>query len=119
MKKKIIIVEDDSDILFTVTMVLENNGYDVSALSSGKTIMDGKFEYPDLFILDKRMPDMDGLDLCRQLRSTSDCKLIPIIIMSATPKFGQQALAAGANDFLAKPFSISVLLELVSKYLDK
>ena len=117
MKKRIIVVEDDPDILFTVKLLLENNGYHVCALSSGKRIMEGNFDCPHLFILDKRMPDMDGLDICRYLRGRPECQSVPIIVMSASPKFGPQALAAGANDFLSKPFEIHDLLKLVSELL--
>jgi DNA-binding response OmpR family regulator len=117
MKQKILLLEDDPDILFTLTMILENEGYDVKQLVSGKSIMDNTCELPDLYILDKRMPDMDGLDVCRHLRNREEGKNIPVIIISASPKFGPQALKAGANDFLEKPFQMKTFLALVRKYL--
>jgi DNA-binding response OmpR family regulator len=117
MKQKILIVEDDPDILFTLGIILENEGYEVKQFSSGEPIMDGAYELPDLYILDKRMPDMDGLDICRHLRNQKECKDIPVIIISASPKFGPHALKAGANDFLEKPFQMKALLNLVQKYL--
>jgi DNA-binding response OmpR family regulator len=117
MKKTVLILEDDPDILFTLGIMLEHEGYEVKKLSSGKSIMDGTCEHPDLYILDKRMPDMDGLDVCRHLRTKEDCKSIPIIIVSASPKFGPQALKAGANDFLEKPFQMQEFLALIRKYL--
>jgi DNA-binding response OmpR family regulator len=119
MKKKIIVVEDDADILFTVNIILTNADYEVTALTSGQCILDGNYSYPDLFILDKRMPDMDGLDVCRHIRSISESKEIPVIIISASPKFGQQAVQAGANGFLAKPFKINDLLNVVALHLSK
>jgi DNA-binding response OmpR family regulator len=100
MKKRIIVVEDDADILFTVKIVVETHGYEVSALTSGKTIVEEDYECPHLFILDKRMPDMDGIDLCKRIKATRKSRDIPVIMMSATPKFGPQALDAGATDFL-------------------
>jgi CheY-like chemotaxis protein len=117
MKKKIILVEDDLDILFTVGMILENAGYAVESLSSARSIVDGDYTLPDLFILDKRMPDMDGLDVCRHLRSKPESQDIPVVIISASPKFGPHALNAGANAFLEKPFQLKALLELVQKYM--
>jgi DNA-binding response OmpR family regulator len=117
MKKKILILEDDPDILFTLTVIFENAGYEVEALSSGKKIMGNAYSCPDMFILDKRMPDMDGLDVCRHIRSQKESQHIPVIIISASPKFGPQAIKAGANDFLEKPFEIKRLLSLVGKYL--
>jgi CheY-like chemotaxis protein len=117
MKKKIMLVEDDPDILFTITMILENARYTVNPLTSAQCIMDNRYDYPDLFILDKRMPDMDGLDVCKHIRCEIKTKNIPVIIISASPKFGPQALKAGANDFLEKPFQIEALLKLVAKYI--
>jgi CheY-like chemotaxis protein len=114
LKKKVTVIEDDPDILLSVQMALENNDFIVTALSSGRTIMSGNYEVPDLFLLDKRMPDMDGLDICRYLREKPETENIPIIVMSASPKFGEQALLAGANDFLLKPFSISDLIKIVT-----
>jgi DNA-binding response OmpR family regulator len=119
MKRKILILEDDPDILFALNIILENEGYDVKQLSSGKAIMDGTCELPDLYILDKRMPDMDGLDVCRHLRGQKESKDIPVIIISASPKFGPQALKAGANNFLEKPFQMKDFLLLVRKYLSQ
>jgi CheY-like chemotaxis protein len=117
MMKKIILVEDDPDILFTVSMILENAGYAVVSLSTARTIIDGTMDCPDLFILDKRMPDMDGLDVCRFLRDKPECRDIPVIIISASPKFGPLAMKAGANDFLEKPFQVKDLLRVVAKYV--
>jgi CheY-like chemotaxis protein len=115
-KKKIILVEDDTDILLTVTMMLEDAGYEVIPLTSAASIMDGTSGIPDVYILDKRMPDMDGLDVCRYLKQNPETKHLPVIIISASPKFGTPALKAGANDFLAKPFTMAALLRMVGKY---
>jgi DNA-binding response OmpR family regulator len=115
--KRIILIEDDPDILFTVNMILENAGYKVTALSSAQTILRHEFESPDLFIIDRRMPDTDGLDVCRRLKADSATESIPVIIISASPKCQPLAHKAGANDFLEKPFQIKDLLRLVSKYI--
>jgi DNA-binding response OmpR family regulator len=117
MKKKIVLVEDDPDILFTVNFILENAGYTVCAIATAQSLLENNYDLPDLFILDKRMPDMDGIDVCRHLRTLDNSKEIPIIIISASPRFGPQALKAGANDFLEKPFQMKDLLKLVAKYL--
>ena len=119
MKKTILIADDDPDILFTLRVMLEAAGYEVLDFSEGRFVLEGKYEYPDLFILDKRMPDIDGLDVCRQLRTRPECNDIPIIIISASPKFGPPSLAAGANDFLEKPFQLKDLLAMVKKYTTK
>lgn len=118
MKKKILVLEDDPDILYTLNIVLQNAGYEVELLSSGQSIMDGTYNRPDLFILDKRMPDMDGLDVCRHLRKENGSQQVPVIVISATPQFGSHAIRAGANDFLEKPFTIKNLLSMVARYIN-
>jgi DNA-binding response OmpR family regulator len=113
---KVLIVEDDPDILFTMTFILKEAGYDVEALSTGKSILEENYNTPDIYILDKRMPDMDGLDVCRHIRSQDRSKNIPVIVISASPKFGPQALHAGANDFIEKPFHMTTLIGMIDKY---
>lgn len=119
VKKRITIVEDDPDILFTVAFILSNADYDVTPLISGQAIMDGSNSWPDLFILDKRMPDMDGLDICRRIRRAPEGRNVPIIIISASPNFDEQAIAAGADGFLNKPFQRQALLDIVNRYITK
>jgi CheY-like chemotaxis protein len=116
MKKKIIIVDDDRDILDALTIMLSDS-YDVLPLESAHRIVKRDLEAPDLFILDKRMPYMDGIDLCRLIRKDPLLKNIPVVIVSASPKFGQLARDAGATDFLDKPFDMKVLIGIVDKLL--
>jgi DNA-binding response OmpR family regulator len=116
MKKKIIIVDDDRDILDALAIMLSDS-YDVLALESADRIVKRDVEPPDLFILDKRMPYMDGLDLCRLIRKDPRLKKIPVVIVSASPKFGQLAREAGATDFLDKPFDMKALIGIVDKLL--
>jgi DNA-binding response OmpR family regulator len=116
MRKKILIVEDDPDILNALSIMLERD-YDVMAYDSPLKILRDNFTIPDLFILDKRMPEMDGLDVCRFLRANPATSNIPIVVISASPEFGMPALQAGATDFLSKPFDIDDLLALVRKYI--
>lgn len=119
MKKiKITLVEDDPDILLTLNMILEEAGYEVESFTSPIPIIEGKCSLPDLFILDKRMPDIDGLEVCRYFKSKDLTKDIPVLIISASPKFGSQALKAGACDFLAKPFQMATLLALVELHTE-
>jgi two-component system alkaline phosphatase synthesis response regulator PhoP len=60
---------------------------------------------------------MDGLDVCKHIRNQNGSEHIPVIIISASPKFGSQALNAGANDFLEKPFQMNSLLSMVERHL--
>ena len=118
MKGKITLVEDDPDILLSVNMILEEAGYEVEPFTTPLPIIEDKYTVPDLFILDKRTPDMDGLEVCKYLKSNDLTKNIPVIIISASPKFGSQALKAGAADFLAKPFQTATLLALVRQHTE-
>lgn len=115
-KKRIFIAEDDDDIRLTLSVILENAGYEVESSKTGRFILECRYAPPDLFILDRRVPDIDGLDICRMLRQIAEYQKTPVIIISASPKIGPLALAAGANDFLEKPFEIHRLLTIIRKY---
>jgi two-component system, OmpR family, phosphate regulon response regulator PhoB len=115
--KKIIVAEDDQDILFILDIILNDAGYKVEALTEGTSIVNGKKEWPDLFILDKDLPTIDGFTICKYLRLNEKTKNIPIIVISAYHKLKQKAIAAGANDFVEKPFDLKILFDVVGKYL--
>ncbi len=117
MKKTIMIADDDQDILFTIGVMLETAGYEVFSTLDGTYVLEGEYECPDLYLLDKRIPDLDGLEICRELRRRPVSMDIPIIIISASPRARQQALDAGATDFLEKPFEMKALLAMVKKYV--
>jgi DNA-binding response OmpR family regulator len=116
--KKIIVAEDDQDILFILDMILNDAGYQVEAFSDGVAIMAGHSEVPDLFILDKDMPSIDGLSLCKHLRSQRDTKDTPIIMISAFHYLRRTAKHAGVNEFIEKPFEVKLLLNTIRKYID-
>jgi CheY-like chemotaxis protein len=115
-KKKIYVAEDDLDILFALNTMLEDAGYDVLLSHCGSPVLQRNLPPTDLFILDKRMPDVDGLDVCRHLRAQASTKDVPVIMISAIRNFEDQALKAGANHFIEKPFQMNQLLQLVAKY---
>lgn len=116
LKKKIFIAEDDPDIGFCLLSVLQDAGYHVKLSSSGKPILEGSFSWVDLFILDKRMPDVDGFQICRYLRSQSATRDTPVIMISCEARNGDEALLAGATDYIEKPFHMHYLLNVVSRY---
>jgi len=117
LRKKIYLADDDPDTLFALSAMLKHAGYQVRMSNCGKPIMEGSYAWVDLFILDRQMPDIDGLDLCRYLRSQSATQHTPVIVISGLPKTGNEALDAGANDYIEKPFQMPYLLNLVSKYV--
>jgi CheY-like chemotaxis protein len=115
-KKKVYVAEDDLDILFALNTMLEDAGYDVLLSHCGSPVLQKNLPPTDLFILDKRMPDVDGIDVCKHLRAQPSTKNVPVIMISASRNLADQALKAGANDFVEKPFQMNYLLQLVAKY---
>ena len=119
LRKKIFVAEDDPDIAFCLVSVLEEAGYQVKLSFSGKPILEGNFSWVDLFILDKRMPDIDGLQICRHLRSQAATRETPVIMISGEARKGDEALLAGVSDYIEKPFHMHYLLNMVSRFTRK
>lgn len=111
--KNVIIAEDDPGIQDVTKTILEKEGYHVTLFSNGEPIMENRYEIPDIFILDKLLPGIDGLDICRYLKSHEETKDIPVLMLSASPHIGEQAKDAGADGFLEKPFHIRDLVNIV------
>jgi DNA-binding response OmpR family regulator len=118
MVKKILLAEDDADIRFILNLVLNEAGYQVEPLSAGNTIVEGRHEWPDLFILDKVLPTIDGLALCKYLKIKEETKDIPIIMISSYHKLKSKAQEIGVDDFIEKPFDLKVLLQKVQKHIN-
>ncbi len=113
--KKILIVEDDSAILDAICIVLQDAGYECITYADGSDLLDDNFDKPDLFILDKLLSGIDGLDICRFLKRNERTKSIPVLITSASPDLEKMIMAAGADAFLEKPFRNSNLRNLVTR----
>lgn len=119
MSKKILITEDDADIRFIMHLVLNQAGYQVEELPIGDVLLKGeRRDWPDLFILDKVLPGVDGVKLCKFLKANEETKDIPVIIMSSYHGARRKSEDIGADGFLAKPFDIVRLLELVQKNIN-
>ena len=117
MGKKIVIAEDDADIRLILNMLLEEAGYSVEAFSQASSIVDGKHDKADLFILDKDLPVIDGLAVCKYLRLKKDTRDVPIIMISAYHYLKNKAKDVGVNVFIEKPFGIRSLLSTVEKHI--
>jgi len=115
--KKIVLADDDPGIQDAAKLILERAGYEVTLLSNGDSLLEDQQHYPDLFILDKQLSGVDGLDICRHLKAQNRTRNIPIIMFSASPQIGKLARMAGADDFLEKPFKMKELREMVNKYV--
>src|SRR5690242_11878464 len=113
---RILVADDDPGIQDIFAIILTKEGYNVEVLPEGTKIMDDQYNLPDLFILDKQMPGMDGLDICRYLKKQQKTKTIPVIMVSASPDISTLSAEAGADDYMEKPFEMSSLLEKVKHF---
>ncbi|GAO43995.1 response regulator [Flavihumibacter petaseus] len=115
--KKIIIVDDDDAIRDSAHLILEQQGCLVTIYPDAAAILRGQFNVPDIFLIDKQLPGVDGVSLCEHLKKQERTQDVPVIIMSASPHVEQLAIDAGAAAFIEKPYSIKTLREAVSKYM--
>ena len=113
IKEKILVVEDEKIIAHFISTVLDNNGYEAMRARTGQEALSMVSSHcPDLIILDLGLPDMDGMELLRQIRSWSG---LPIVVVSARSHERDKvaALDMGADDYLTKPFGTGELLARV------
>lgn len=115
--RRILIADDDKDIVAVLTMMLEDAGYEVAATANGQTAQKVCSYLPDLLLLDILMAGVDGRDICRHLKSQQLTKHIPIIMVSANQDTDKIARQAGADDFIAKPFDMENLLAKIKLYI--
>ena len=118
--KKILIVEDERDILHLVKHYLEKEGYRVSTAATGaEGLKLAKSDHPDLLILDLMLPGMDGLEVCKRLRADQPTAALPIIMLTAKAEESDTVigLELGADDYVTKPFSPKALVARVKALL--
>lgn len=109
-KPMILVVEDDPPVRNLIVTTLKTNDYHYLSASNGKTaILEASSHNPDIVLLDLGLPDMDGIEVIRNIRTWSN---LPIIVISARSEDNDkiEALDAGADDYLTKPFSVAELL---------
>jgi DNA-binding response OmpR family regulator len=115
--KKIVVAEDDSGIRDAFLLTLTRAGYQVALYADGEPLMTHPFEVPDLFIIDRQLSGVDGLDVCQHLKQSPATVNIPVIITSASPYVAGLASRMGADAFLEKPFGTKQLVALVTRLL--
>jgi len=121
-KAKILIIDDEIDIVETVSFMLTARGYTVISAFDGIEGMEkAKLQKPNLIFLDIMMPGMDGYEICVKIKTDKDTKNIPIIMLTAKGESDsvQKAHKSGANDYIVKPFSLPTLLNKINKFLMK
>jgi DNA-binding response OmpR family regulator len=129
MPGKILVVDDDPDILDAVAMILESQGYEVVTARDGvEGLANLKAENPDLMILDLLMPKMDGFAMCKELQDPrwSKYKDIPILILTSVREEASRrryeletGLELDVDDYVEKPMSPDILLERVGRLIKK
>jgi DNA-binding response OmpR family regulator len=121
MAKRILVVDDDDNILGLERMILEQKGFDVTTAGGGEEALEclAKAAF-DLVLLDVMMPDMDGFTLCRRIKEDARHSNVPVIFLTA--KGGGEALAegfeSGAVMYINKPFTANKLLTIVHTMLE-
>ncbi|VAX06865.1 DNA-binding response regulator ChvI [hydrothermal vent metagenome] len=117
MAPKITLVDDDQNILTSVSMAMEAEGFDVTTYPDGSAALDGfSKNLPDLAVLDIKMPRMDGMELLRRLRAKHD---FPVIFLTSKDDEIDEMLGLkmGADDYITKPFSQRLLIERIRTIL--
>src|SRR5579872_2843725 len=111
--KKIVLIEDDSDLFALIRYNLEKEGFAFTGSQTGKGALDlCRRERPDLIILDIMLPDSDGLDICKGIRAHPELSHVPVIFLTARASETDRivGLELGANDYVVKPFFVRELI---------
>ena len=117
---RILVVEDDVNVARLLLTFLENKDHHVTVIGAGPAAVSEALQNPpDLILLDIAIPAMSGIEVCQRLRKVPDTALTPIIILSAHPteENRERAINAGADRFVAKPFSLARLAETMDALL--
>ena len=122
MRKTILVVDDDAELVELLTFNLKQAGYTIGTASNGvEAIKKARSLEPDLIVLDVMMPELDGFAVCEILRRDPACASVPIMMLTAlSTELGRMAgLGSGASDFLSKPFSPRLLIARIEELLNK
>jgi len=120
--KKILVVDDEVDLVETIRLPLEMEGYTVRVSYNGEDALNqARKENPNLIILDIMLPKLDGYKVCRLLKFDERYKHIPILMLTAKTQEKDKILGmgTGADEYITKPFDIDELVEKVKAYLKK
>src|SRR5512141_992467 len=112
LKKRLLVIEDDIDVSEMLVAYFTSQGYEVfNAMTGGDGIALARSKFPNLVLLDVMLPDMDGFDVCRVLRTTTLTKYIPICFLTQRDSRADKVagLELGADDYVTKPFDIEEL----------
>ncbi len=120
IKNKILIVEDEESLLKLESILLTSRGYEVVVASNGRQALEAvKNDNPDLVLLDIMLPELDGFEVCRQIKTNPDTEAIPVIMVTAK-KTGDDMTRGeqvGADWYITKPFKSAMVLETIQRFL--
>ena len=121
MAKKVLVVDDEPNILKSLEFLISRAGFDVELAKDGNEALNAlQGPPPDLIILDVMMPGFDGYEICERIRSMDDWKTTKVVMLTARGQKTEmeRALSVGADEFVAKPFSTRELVAKVKSMLD-
>ena len=119
MMAKILVIDDDVDILSVMEILLSMKGFNVEVTAKGENTFPKIESFkPDLILLDVLISGYDGRVICKQLKSKEETKSIPVIMFSAHPGAAATIADYGADDFIAKPFNVSNLIDKINHQLE-
>lgn len=122
MSKKILIVDDERDIVETLKFILESEGFNCIVAYDGEDALNlAKSENPDLIVLDVMLPKINGYKVCRLLKFDAKYKHIPILMVTARTQEEDKIIGeeTGANEYITKPFDIETITKLVKEYINQ
>lgn len=120
MPAKILIIDDDPDIVEALSLILEANQYQVTSAHTRQMVASAiEKNRPDIILLDVLLSGLDGRDLSREMKQAPLTQSIPIIMMSAHPAAAKSIERCGADGFIAKPFEINELLRIIAIHSPK
>jgi DNA-binding response OmpR family regulator len=120
MRQRILILDDDTDLLELMSMLLCDSGYETLALSSGEKIFEAiQLFHPDLVLMDVMLAGMDGRVICSKIKRQASLLGLPVILISGTHNLADSLLHRDApNDYITKPFEMAFLLNKIKTQLN-
>jgi two-component system, cell cycle response regulator DivK len=119
MAKKILLFEDDEQLIELLNLILKIKGYQVEHRPNCNNVIEVIYEeLPDLILMDLRIPDMGGVEATKLIKSDDFTKNIPVIIVSADIHTKEKATLSGADGYIVKPFEINDFEEAIHKHLN-
>lgn len=116
--KKVLIIDDDSESLTVISLILSASGFSVNSIRDGSNVFFTVENFkPDLILLDVQLgSESDGSVICNELKSNNNTKQIPIILISGNSHLDQIKTISNADNFISKPFGIDDLIDMVKHY---